>query len=66
VQNGHARGIGRPRTAEPFRARTEKLIRKEPEIFSVEILRRTRLEGDQGGKIVLYQLVADVPCFCLQ
>ena len=54
------RGIGRPRTAEPFRALVETLIQKEPEILSVEILRRARLEGYQGGKSALYQLVAAV------
>jgi transposase len=38
----------------------ETLIQKEPEILSVEILRRARLEGYQGGKSALYQLVAAV------
>lgn len=52
------RRIGRPSAAEPFRTLAERLITEEPEILSVEILRRARLDGYQGGKSVLYQLVA--------
>ena len=36
------RRIGRPSTAEPFRSLTEKLLKEEPEILSVEALRRAR------------------------
>ena len=54
------RRIGRPSTAEPFRALTEKLLKEEPEILSVEILRRARLEGYPGGKSALFQLVASL------
>ena len=52
------RGIGRPRTAEPFRALVEKLLQEEPRILSVEVLRRARLDGYLGGKSALYSLAA--------
>jgi hypothetical protein len=42
------RKIGRPSTAEPFRALVEKLLQEEPQILSVEVLRRARL--DMGTK----------------
>jgi len=54
------RGIGRPRTAELFRALVEKLLQEEPQILSVEVLRRARLEGYQGGKSALYSLAASM------
>jgi transposase len=61
VEDGKERArrrIGRPSTAEPFRAVAEKLLKDEPGILSVEILRRARLEGYAGGKSALLQLVA--------
>jgi hypothetical protein len=63
VDDGKERGkrrIGRPSTAEPFRALVKKLLGEEPEILSVEILRRARLDGYTGGKSALYELVAAV------
>jgi transposase len=54
------RGIGRPSTAEPFKALAERLIKEDSQLLSVEILRRARLEGYQGGKSALYQLVASL------
>jgi hypothetical protein len=54
------RRIGRPRTAEPFRALVEKLLQEEPQILSVEVLRRVRLEGHEGGKSALYSLAASM------
>jgi len=54
------RRIGRPSTAEPFRALVKKLLGEEPEILSVEILRRARLDGYLGGKSALYELIAAV------
>jgi transposase len=52
------RGIGRPSTAEPFKALVEKLLQEEPQILSVEVLRRARLEGYEGGKSALFGLAA--------
>ena len=54
------RRIGRPSTAEPFKALAEKLLKEEPAILSVEVLRRARLEGYAGGKSALFQMVAGV------
>ena len=54
------RMIGRPSTAEPFRSLAEKLLQEESQLLSVEILRRARLEGYEGGKSALYQLVASL------
>ena len=51
------RGIGRPAKAEPFRALVAQLLAQEPELLSVEILRRTKLAGYTGGKTALYDLV---------
>lgn len=55
-----ARSIGRPPKAEAFRALVGKLLEAEPELRSVEILRRARLDGYEGGKSALYELVASV------
>jgi len=55
-----ARAIGRPSKAEAFRPVVEKLLGAEPELRSVEILRRARLDGYKGGKSALYELVASV------
>jgi len=54
------RGIGRPSTAEPFKLLVKKLLQEDSQLLSVEILRRARLEGYQGGKSALYQLVASL------
>jgi len=55
-----ARAIGRPSKAEAFRPLVGKLLEAEPELRSVEILRRARLDGYAGGKSALYELVASV------
>jgi transposase len=54
------RKIGRPSTAEPFRALVEKLLQDEPQMLSVEVLRRARLDGYEGGKSALYALAASL------
>ncbi len=59
-QERSRRGIGRPSTAEPFRALIQKLLGEEPEILSVEVLRRAKLDGYTGGKSALYELVASL------
>lgn len=51
------RCIGRPSRAEPFRAFVVEQLTKEPELLSVEVLRRARLEGYVGGKSALYELI---------
>lgn len=48
------RRLGRPSKAEPFRALVARVLAEEPELFSLEILRRARLEGYAGGKSALH------------
>jgi transposase len=54
------RKIGRPSKAEPFRSFVVKLLAKEPDLLSVEILRRAKLDGYDGGKTALYTLVHSI------
>jgi transposase len=54
------RAIGRPSKAEPFRERVTRWLADEPELMSLEVLRRARMDGYTGGKTVLYDLVAEV------
>jgi transposase len=51
------RGIGRPSKAEPFRGLVVEQLTKEPELLSLEVLRRAKLAGYQGGKSALYELI---------
>jgi transposase len=53
-----ARQMGRPSKAEPFRAFVEAVLKDEPELMSLEILRRAKLKGYAGGKTALYDLIA--------
>jgi transposase len=52
------RRIGRPSKAEPFRPFVAELVTKEPDLLSLEVLRRARVAGYSGGKSALYALVA--------
>jgi transposase len=54
------RGIGRPSKAEPFRGLVAKVLAEDPELLSLEVLRRARLDGYQGGKSAMYGLVASL------
>lgn len=54
------RRIGRPSKAEQFRSFVSDLVTKEPELLSLEVLRRARLVGYAGGKSALYALVASL------
>jgi transposase len=63
VDNGaerERRGIGRPSKAEPFRPFVVELLTKEPDLLSVEIVRRAKLAGYRGGKSALYELIQAV------
>jgi hypothetical protein len=53
-----ARGIGRPAKAEPFRAFIVDVLARDPELLSVEIVRRAKLKGYAGGKTALYDLIS--------
>lgn len=54
------RGIGRPSKAAPFSAFVAGLLASEPDLMSLEVLRRARLKGYAGGKSALYELAAAV------
>jgi transposase len=54
------RGIGRPSTVEAFRKPVEKVLVVDPQLASLEILRRMRLAGYKGGKSALYSLIASL------
>jgi transposase len=53
-----ARGVGRPAKAEPFRSVVAAILAAEPDLLSVEILRRAKLKGYGGRKTALYALIA--------
>jgi transposase len=55
-----ARGIGRPSRAASFRPFVVGLLAEEPNLMSLELLRRARLRGYAGGKSALYDLIAAV------
>lgn len=55
-----ARRIGRPSKAEPFREFVTELLAKEPELMSLEVLRRARAKGYTASKTVMYELVASL------
>jgi transposase len=52
------RAIGRPAKAEPFRSVIAEILAQEPDLLSVEILRRVKLKGYAGGKTALYDLIS--------
>jgi transposase len=52
--------IGRPSKAEPFRQLVVREIAKQPDVLSVELLRRARLEQYSGGKSALYELIREI------
>jgi transposase len=54
------RGIGRPSKAEPFRGFVAKVLAEDPELLSLEVLRRARLDGYEGGKSALYALISSL------
>ena len=52
------RAIGRPSKAEPFRTFVMDVLAREPDVLSVELLRRAKLDGYTGGKSALYELIS--------
>jgi transposase len=51
---------GRPSKAEPHRGFVKAVLKDEPELMSLEILRRAKLQGYVGGKTALYDLIASL------
>ena len=54
------RRIGRPNVIENFRNQVVAILKQEPDLPSLEILRRVREAGYPGGKTALYELVASL------
>jgi len=54
------RGVGRPSTVASFRKPIVEILQQEPDLASLEILRRVREAGYGGGKTALYALVASL------
>ena len=54
------RGIGRPSKAEPFRSFVVEQLTREPELLSLELVRRAKLAGYRGGKSALYVLIHSI------
>lgn len=54
------RGVGRPSKAEPFRERVTTLLKAEPTMMGLEVLRRLREDGYGGAKSALYELISEV------
>jgi transposase len=54
------RQIGRPSTVATFRKQVIGILEEKPDLASLEILRRVREAGYQGGKTGLYALVASL------
>ena len=52
------RRIGCPSKVEALRSFVVAELAKQPELLSVELLRRARLHGYSGGKSALYELIA--------
>jgi len=54
------RQIGRPSMVATFRKRVLEMLQETPDLATLEILRRVREAGYQGGKTALYALVASL------
>lgn len=54
------RGIGRPSKVEPWREKVLEMLKAEPLMQGLEVLRRVRLDGYEGGKSALYELIGEL------
>src|SRR5438270_3462303 len=54
------RGVGRPSKVARFNELIGKILKAEPELPTLEVLRRVREDGYLGGKSALYELVQSV------
>ncbi len=57
---GRPVGWGRPSKVEPFRNRVAVLLKEEPDLPSLEVVRRMRLVGYDGQKSAMYALIASL------
>jgi len=60
VAERERRRIGRPGKAEPYRPFLIAELAKQPDVMALELLRRARLQGYDGGKSALYELVKEL------
>lgn len=49
--------VGRPSKVEGYRALLVRELERQPDVLAVELLRRARLAGYDGGKSALYELI---------
>jgi len=54
------RRIGRPSVAEGCRAKVTEILAAQPDVLTIEVLRRVRLDGYKGGKTALFALVREL------
>lgn len=54
------RGVGRPSKAEPYRTWLVAELAQDPAVMALELLRRARQQGYDGGKSALYALVKEL------
>jgi transposase len=52
-----ARQVGRPSQTGEFREAVEGILKEEPDLPTIEILHRLRVQGYEGGKSAAYELV---------
>ena len=55
-----SRGVGRPSKAQPFRSFVVDLLLANPRMKSLEIVRRAKGVGYEGGKSALYSVIASL------
>lgn len=55
-----SRAVGRPSKTAPYRELVVKILAEDPSLMSLEILRRVREHGYDGGKTAMYDLVAEL------
>jgi hypothetical protein len=60
VSQSAGRGVGRPSKAQPFRSFVVDLLVANPRMKSLEIVRRARIGGYEGGKSALYAVIASL------
>jgi transposase len=60
VMEDSRRTVGRPSLVEPYRALVQEIVKQDPDLLSVEVLRRAKVAGYRGGKTALYELIASV------
>jgi len=56
----HERQIGRPSKTEPFRKFIKDTLKEKEDIMTLELLRRARGKGYDGGKSAFYEFVAAI------